>query len=639
MATSKTPLTRAQWALVSAASVSFSYLWALFCNLVIEYMQTGGRLDYLRDHTLGRFFPLFLLGTTLIWCVLLIVWSLTRRLWVSCAVMAGLAVPLAYANYMKVHLRLEPLYPSDFDFAGQAGFLKAMVGLGPILMVLTVVLLMTLVLWLCARVLRRTWTPVDREVHPRRWRTVVVTRLLVVSMTTSVVLSAAQFNDTGNPVRATYEASGAHWKFWFQKLNYRQNGFVAGMLYNLNTPAMERPPGYSRAVMEEIAAKYAARASATNAGRERDALDDYNVVLVLSEAFSDPAVLEGVEYVEDPIPHTRRLMARTTSGRMLAQLFGGGTANMEFEVLTGMSLSQFLPQMQTPYSMLVPEFESFPSAVGLLDREGHRPIAMHPYMTSMYKREATYPILGFEEFLGEDDFEGADKIDKSDFVSDASAFAQVQRELDRSDEPLLVNLVTMQNHYPMSNWYDDPLPVTGVSGDYKEEAEGYGRGLKHTDDALHDFLASLEESDEKTAVVFYGDHQPAFWPSAVRKKNGDVAMRSTPFFIWANTPIETVETPEITSPIYFMPMLYDALGAQLPPYYALLRELQVEIPAMEQGIYLDDDGNPLARDDLSPRAKELLRDYRLVQYDLSVGARYSQDELFYPESVTSAAAQ
>jgi hypothetical protein len=116
-------------------------------------------------------------------------------------------------------------------------------------------------------------------------------------------------------------------------------------------------------------------------------------------------------------------------------------------------------------------------------------------------------------------------------------------------------------------------------------------------------------------------------------------MRSTPFFIWANTPIDKADTPEITSPIYFMPMLYDALGAQLPPYYALLRELQAEIPALEQGIYLDEDGKPLEQGDLSARAKELLRDYRLVQYDLSVGARYSQDELFYPASVTSAAAE
>jgi phosphoglycerol transferase MdoB-like AlkP superfamily enzyme len=632
-------MTRAQWALVSTASVCFSFLWAMLCNLVVEYMQTGGRLDYLRDYTFGRFLPLFLLGATLVWILLLLVWALTRRLWVACAVMIALAVPLAYANYKKVNLRLEPLYPSDFGFAGQAGFLRDMVGLGPIFQVLTVVLLMTLILWLFARVLRRTWKPTERRVHPRRWRAVVVTRVLVVALTSTVVFSAAHFNDTGNPVRATYEASGARWMFWFQKINYRRNGFVGGMLYNLDTPAMTKPAGYSRATMEAITAKYAAEADAINADRRSGVIDDYNVVLVLSEAFSDPKDLEGVEYAEDPIPRTREVMAETTSGRMLAQLFGGGTANMEFEVLTGMSLSQFMPQMQTPYSMLVPEFESFPSAVGLLANGGHEPIAMHPYMTSMYKREATYPILGFDRFLGEDDFEDAKRIDKSDFISDASAFAQVRRELDRSDTPQLVNLVTMQNHYPMKDSYRDPLPVTGVCCEYKNEAEGYGRGLKHTDDALDEFLTGLERSDEKTAVVFYGDHLPAFWPPAVRDENGEIAMRSTPFFIWANTPIEKSDTPAVTSPIYFLPMLYDALGAQLPPYYALLRELQREIPAMEQGVYLDSNGEPIAVEKLSAHARQLLHDYRLVQYDLSVGARYSQDELFYPASVTSAAAE
>ncbi len=136
-------------------------------------------------------------------------------------------------------------------------------------------------------------------------------------------------------------------------------------------------------------------------------MDDVNVVLVLSEAFSDPEQLEGVEYAEDPIPRTRRTMQATTSGSMLAQLFGGGTANMEFETLTGMSLSQFNPQMQTPYQMLVDEYDTFPSAVGYLAAQGHRPIAIHPYMTGMYKRETVYPILGFDEFLGEDEIEDA----------------------------------------------------------------------------------------------------------------------------------------------------------------------------------------------------------------------------------------
>lgn len=639
VATPKTPLTRAQFALVVTGSVAFSFLWSLLCNLVIEYMQTGGRLDYLRDYTFGRFFPLFVLNGVLVWCVFLLLWALSGRLRVPTALLMGVAIVLAYANYKKVNLRLEPLYPSDFSFAGQATFLTDMVGLSAVALVLAIVLLTSLVIVLCARILGRTWRHVDRRVHPRRWRAIMVARVLVVAMSVTVIFSASHFNETGNPVRATYEASGAKWMFWFQKINYRRNGFVAGMLYNLDVPAMSKPAGYSKTAMGRIAATYADRADQLNTGRSPGVLDDTNVVLVLSEAFSDPETLEGVEYAEDPIPFTRDLMGRTTSGSMLAQLFGGGTANMEFEALTGMSLSQFKPQMQTPYSMLVPEFDTFPSAVGLLGQNGHVPIAMHPYMTSMYKREATYPILGFQQFLGEDSFEDAENLEDSDFISDASAFDQVEREIDESQAPLLVNLVTMQNHYPMKDWYDDPLPITGVEGEPKEQAEGYGRGLTYTDQALKDFLDGLEASDEKTAVVFYGDHQPAFWPGDVQERNGDLAMRSTPFFLWANTPTAKADPAALTSPIYFLPMLYDALGAELPPYYALLHDLQEQIPAMEQGLYLDDAGRPVEEDDLSPAAKAVLRDYRFVQYDLSVGGRYSQDALFYPESVSSAAGQ
>src|SRR5690606_2323849 len=117
------------------------------------------------------------------------------------------------------------------------------------------------------------------------------------------------------------------------------------------------------------------------------------------EAFTDPSQVKGVSYAQDPIPHTRRLMSKIPSGNMLAQLFGGGTANMEFEALTGLSLSQFKPQMNSPYQMLLPEHSSFPSAVGNGMTFGRRAIAVHPYMTSMYKRERSYPVLGFEDFV------------------------------------------------------------------------------------------------------------------------------------------------------------------------------------------------------------------------------------------------
>ena len=230
--------------------------------------------------------------------------------------------------------------------------------------------------------------------------------------------------------------------------------------------------------MNEIAARYAKRAAARNQADNARPLGDTNIVLVLSEAFSDPTRLKGVRYADDPIPYTRNLMAKTTSGTMLAQLFGGGTANMEFEALTGMSLSQFEPQMQSPYQMLIPSYRSFPSAVGYAKSQGRAPIAVHPYMTSMYKRETVYPILGFQKFVAEKDMPDAKRLEKSDFISDASAFDEVLHQLDASKSPALINLVTMQNHYPMEDLYARPLPISGVSGDYRKEAEGYGRGLQ-----------------------------------------------------------------------------------------------------------------------------------------------------------------
>jgi len=316
---------------------------------------------------------------------------------------------------------------------------------------------------------------------------------------------------------------------------------------------------------------------------------------------------------------------------MLPQLFGGGTANMEFETLTGMSLSQFLPQMNTPYQQLVTETPTFPSVVGYLTQLGHRPIGIHPYMTAMYKRYAVYPTLGFESFVSEADMAETERIGKDAFISDSSAFDEVLDRLEESDEPALVNLVTMQNHYPMADKYDDPVPVEGVTGEVADQLSHYLRGLELTDAALEEFLARLRRSDEKTAVVFYGDHAPAFWTGDVYDENGEDAFRRTPYFMWTNFERLPDASSALTSPIYFLPTLLDDLGAPLPPYYALLTELQQEIGAMEQGEYYLPDGTRVGEDELSDRARELLHDYRLVQYDLAVGERYAQDEMFYAE--------
>ncbi len=607
--------------------VQLSCFWALICNTVLEITQTGANFGRFFSWTLDETALLFLLNGTVVWTLVVLLWAVTGRLWVALASSLSISVVIGSANYQKISLRLEPIYPSDLSFAGNVGFLSDMVSATTVVAVVLIVFLVSLVIGLSTRILRRTLATTG-SISSRSKGLARAGRVVAIVLSVCFLAYAAGFNQPHNRLRGLYEASGAHWKFWYQKLNYQSNGFVAGTLYNLPTPAMETPPGYGEEAMAGIVSRYATAADRLNEGRAAGALDDVNVVMVLSEAFTDPSEVGGVEYAEDPIPFVRSVMGKTTSGTMLAQLFGGGTANMEFEALTGMSMSQFEPQMNTPYQMLVPDYRDFPSAVGWFKGTGHDAIAVHPYMTSMYKREKVYPVLGFQDFVAEADMPGAQRIDKSEFISDESAFAEVLRQLDRHERPTFVNLVTMQNHYPMADLYDDPLPVTGISGEPKTEAEGYGRGLAHTDQALRRLLGQLSASKEKTAVVFYGDHQPAFWPEKVRDANGTLKMQSTPFFIWANFPLEEQDTGAVTSPIFFLPMLFRAAGQQLPPYYALLTELQTRLAAMEQDVYLDPSGEQVDEADLDPEARQLLEDFRMVQYDLSVGERYSAPAMF-----------
>ena len=615
---------------VLVATLVGTVLLALLCTLTLDFIQMGGNGGYIVEQALGKRIILTLLGTSVIWLLILLVLALTGRLWLTAGLAFAATILLSVVNYQKLQLRREPLYPSDWEMAAHPGFLTQMVGWKSVSFVVLVLLLILMVAVLVGRVLGRRFPRITRRSHPHLGRALILSRVALGVVCVVGLSYVASFNAPGNALRSAYETHGAHWAFWYQKLNYQKNGFVGGVLYNLNVPAMQTPADYNREEMERIARKYSVKAAAVNKGRAANGIDDVNVVVVLSEAFSDPNRLEGIRVAEDPIPFTRGLMQRSSSGQMLAHLFGGGTANMEFEALTGMSLSQFAPQMNTPYQMLVPKYDEFPSVVGYLRQRGHRAIAIHPYMTSMYKREKVYPTLGFEDFIYDQTMASTKKLEKSDFISDESAFLEVEEQIAGADEPLLVNLVTMQNHYPMADAYAAPIEVDGARNkDERKQAEHYARGLKYTDQALQDFIESVEASDEKTVVVFYGDHLPAIWSKKTQQRNGRRAMRETPFFVYSNFSENTRENPT-TSPIHFMNHVLEAADAEVPPYYALLAELEREVPAMERGIMINSEDETIRRSALSDRAKELLHDYQLVQYDLSVGNRYIQSEMFYP---------
>ncbi len=570
----------------------------------------------------------FYVDTVLVWFVLLFLWSVIGRLWWAIGLLTAFVVPIAVANRIKINLREEPIYPSDTDFISEPGFLSAFVS--PTKVVLLVVGLVLLVggcVLVGRRLSRRYPRPSLRKLPRRQAWGVGALRLVVLLVTAALLFQTTKFNEPGNLWRKAYEVRGEHWRYWNQKTNYRSNGFGGGFLYNMPISAMAEPLGYDEDAMEQIAARYTRAAAQINRTRT-GSLDDVNVVLVLSESFTDPTQLDGFDLERDPIPQTRAVMRETTSGTMLAQLYGGGTANMEFETLTGESIALFRPQMVSPYQMLVSNYEKYPSAVGWFKSQGHKAIAIHPYMVGLYKREQVYQTFGFEEFVHDTSMQSQETIDDNPYIDDTAAFDEVLHQIDENDDPLMVNLVTMQNHIPVEDHYDDPIGVSGIGGDQGERIGQYARGLEHSDAALTKFLADLKASDEKSIVLFFGDHLPGIYDSEIKDANSDgLDLYQTPFFVW-NSEGNVHRPVPLTSPSFFLPLVYRVADAPVPPYLALLDLLHDHVSAMQQGRIITSDGAQTPESSLGLRSKRLLEDMRLVQYDFSIGSRYAVDDLW-----------
>ena len=603
---------RREWVTFLVQVVLGTLLWAALCNLVLDLSTVPFKpVAHLAES---------LVSIAVLWVAILVLVCVTNRLWLSFGLSLGLCVVIAAASLAKHAVRDEPLYPSDLYFLWQPSFLLDMAAPWALAgAALGVVALVIGLLFVGQLLDRRHFTRVRRSAESHAWWWLLGLRVAVAIVAILALFTVPQFNAPENRLRATYEAAGAEWLSWRQADNYSENGFLGGFLFNTYAGAMEKPAGYGRATMEEVAKRYEIRADQRNGGRTSDALADTNVVLLLSEAFSDPERLDGVDLAEDPIPFVRATMAENPSGQAVGNAIGGGTANMEFEALTGMSQTLFAPQLTTPYQMLVPAYDWIPSAAWYFAGAGHDTVAVHPFLASMYRRTTAYPRLGFDSFLGFDDLSGLSEIEKNPFASDETTFDEALRLLTRSDEPLFMNLVTMQNHFPYDGLYSDPIENSLDS----DKLGQYARGLAHADAATEKLFAELKKSREETVVIFYGDHLPGdVYGSELIEANRD-RRTETPLFLWSSHRDLPATRLADTSPIFFLPLAFEAIDAPLPPYYALLLDLHAEVPNLSLS-------RPVDPSSLTARARGLLHDLQLVQYDFSVGSRYSSEKMFHP---------
>ncbi|MGL9748327.1 LTA synthase family protein [Enterococcus sp. DIV0170] len=515
-------------------------------------------------------------------------------------------IGVGIANYLKMKYRMEPIYPDDLKMITEFGMIRDMVGV-PIFLLFLLLLTAGVVLVIFS---------IKKSLKLKKKKQWI--RLGFFLLTSMLLLYIGGFNQQGNLLRKAYNKT-ALWIPYSQKMNYYNTGFMGGFLYNLPVDAMEKPENYSEAAVKKVTETYEAK-------QNEEDIEKPNIVYVMSESFSDPARLKGLEvYGGDPLQDYRAVADKTYSGQMLSQNYGGGTANIEFEALTGFSMELFNAQMTTPYTMLVPEFQTFPSLVSTLKKRGYETTAIHPYNTSMYKRKDVYQTFGFDQFLDESTMKHTDKIENNPYISDEAAYQEIFDQLEKKNKPQFLHLVTMQTHMPYENKYDK-LPYV-VQGDNSLAVRSYLQDIAYSSEALKAFLERLDELPERTLVVFWGDHLPGIYSAAVQEENQRHLLHETEFLMYDNR--HQLNNQQVTtSPFYFAADLFQQGRIQMTGFQTLLVSLQKELPAFEKGMYYQS-GQWFKEARLNKKQEKLYQDYQMIQYDITAGKQYSLKQNFF----------
>lgn len=598
----------------------------------------------------------FVLNVILVALLYLMLLMLFNRFWTASIVILAVGIIVAAIEHFKVEIRYEAILPADLGFLGSnTGNMLTFIPAGAHVTILVALGAFAVLLALIL-VLRHFDGRKGRMIRTDNLSLNLTSRLILLLLPILVfALYCIHVRTTDSLANKFSRALGDTPSMWDSVYDAQRNGPLVAFTRQLNPKIMDKPSNYSEETMKKVAARYQKEAETINVSRTNN-LTDSTVVYVLSESFSDPSRVPGLKTNKDSMPNIRKIKAGTTSGLMLSSGYGGGTANLEYMGLSGLSMANFESSLSSPYQQLVPSQHWTPT-INQLWGAPVNSLGYHPYESSMYSRATNYKKFGFSHFYtltGPDVIKYQDKIDESPYVSDKSSYDSALEGIKSGKTNKFIQIITMQNHMPYHEWYEnndytaESTTGTPLGDDEQQSIETYQKGVEITDQATQEFLNELDALDKPVTVVFYGDHLPGIYSSASEDDNNSLALHLTDYFIWSNKASSSqgnkASDAAYSSPNFFVAQAADHMNAKVSPYLAFLTEMHSKIAAMEppvvnkiqgwdripegQNSYLDQNGNPMSTDDFDKETKQLLADYKLIQYDITAGKNYLKDTDF-----------
>lgn len=356
------------------------------------------------------------------------------------------------------------------------------------------------------------------------------------------------------------------------------NGLFLNFAGLLRDSHVSAPDSYDPSDLDILGQQYATADEAVT--------DLPNIIVIMNESYADFRILgNDLPTNIEVTPFTDSLQENTIRGYALSSIFGGKTANSEFECLTSLTMAN-LPMGSVPYQSYLHQ-NTF-SLAQLLNSYGYRSISTHPYFSSGWGRTTAYPLLGFAESTFLEAYPQQDMVRQ--YVSDRELYAHMLEILDQEqDSPVFLFAISMQNHgdytYEGEN-YTQTVFLENMEDSYPM-TEQYLTLLHESDNATKELITALQNSDRKTIVLFFGDHFPQVEGDFFQALHGgsfdtlseQMLQYTVPFFIWANYDIPEQEV-ECTSLNYLSRYLLEAAGLPLSPLHSFLKDMEQHIPAI-----------------------------------------------------------
>lgn len=388
--------------------------------------------------------------------------------------------------------------------------------------------------------------------------------------------------------------------YWDLENIYKTCGLEYSMLRQALDLKIDKPEGYSLEKVEEILSRY----DENKKGKEK-----VNIIVIVNETFSDVNRVYDLG-LESNIPYYDSLSENVIKGKLYTSVWGGGTANSEWEFLTGNSVA-YIPVNSIPFILYIDNEKE--TIVSNARKQGYQTIAIHSYYRDGYNRATSYPKLGFDKTLFIEDMLDYER-DFTWYPSDKYTYGKLIEEYEARDtnSKFFGYVLTMQNHSPYTAENDFYMTDGYIEGN--EPLDEYLSLIKDSDDALKGLIEYFSAEEEKTIILFFGDHQPNLNIEYEEKvDNKWLIKQEVPYMLWANFDIEEKEGKDTSSNL-LSTLLYDYANLDTTRYIEFLKEFKEYLPVFTVKGYKDKEGNVYNIDQEQSEYQEFINEYKILQY-------------------------